>query len=243
MADLVKLDWDTEFFGISIGRARLLGEDVGSLDDVDSQARSLGIVCLYAAVDPNDLELNWEMQRQGYRLVEVAVDLEHPTSILTHHPPTPSRARWGTADDMPMVYEMIPLLARWSRFAADARFGRNAAERMHRAWVERALQTDDQRALVVTEDESGFTGFATQSELNTGLPRIDLIATSKPGSGAAQAAVDFSWASFGEGPSRGGPIAVRNTASLRFVEQMGLRVVSTEYVYHRWLDEGPRGGR
>lgn len=237
------LPWDSDFFGLSIGRAHLQGADADVLEEIDLEARSSGLDCLYASVDPNELELNCRAQLQGYRLVEVAVDLEHPTSILHHLPPTSSVARWGTTDDLELVNEMIPLLARWSRFAADHRFGPVAAERMHRAWVERAARREGHRALVVAVDESGFTGFATQSQLDTEVPRIDLIAALKPGSGAAQAVVDFSYDSFGERPSRGGPIAARNTASLRFVEQMGLRIVATEYVYHRWLDEAPRGRR
>lgn len=242
-AYLEHLPWDSEFFGVSIGRAHLQGADAAKLEEIDREAISAGMDCLYASVDPNDLELNGLAQLQGYRLVEVAVDLEHPTSVLDHLPPTRSAARPGTIDDLESLTPVIPLLARWSRFAADHRFGREAAMLMHWAWVERAARGDDHRAFVVAEDESGLTGLATQSQLDTDLPRIDLIASLEPGSGSAQAMVDLSFRSFGERPSRGGPIAARNTASLRFVEQMGYRIVGADYVYHRWLDERPRGKR
>lgn len=238
-----QLTWDSEFFGIPIGRAHLDGADAEGLERIDREAAAAGIECLYATVDPNDLELNCQAQLQGYRLVEVALDLEHPTSILSHRPPTRSVPRLATVDDLDSLSRMIPLLARWSRFASDHRFGPLAAERMHWAWVERAARREGDRALVVAEDETGLTGLATQSQLSTEIPRIDLIASLEPGSGSAQAMVDFSYAYFGERPSRGGPIAARNTASLRFVEQMGLRTVGAEYIYHRWLDESPRGQR
>lgn len=231
------LPWDSDFFGMSIGRAHLTGADEGALSEIDRKAREAGIACLYASLDPNDLELNFLAQRQGYRLVEVSIDLEHPTSVLQERPSTRSVAREGTPDDVEVLAEEIRLLARWSRFAADRRFGPGAAERMHRAWVERAASGVGNRMLVVAEDEDGLTGFSTQTDPAADVPRIDLIASSQPGSGAAQELVAFSYERFGKRPSRGGPIAARNTASIRFVEQMGLRIVSTRYLYHRWLDE------
>lgn len=236
-ATLEPLPWDTEFFGIGIGRVH--PDPAGSTDglaEAEAEARRLGLECLYATLDPVHTDLSIALQRQGFRLVEVAMDLLHPTTVIEVLPPTDSVARDGTPEDLPKLEEEIALMAPWSRFAVDKRFGPDAARRMHRAWVERAA-TAEHRRLVVAEDEHGITGFSTQSTLPGEEPRIDLIASSKSGSGAAYALVDHQFHQFGEGRSWGGPIAARNVPSLRFCEHMGYRIGTVRYLYHRWLDE------
>jgi hypothetical protein len=235
------LAWDTEFFGFGIGRLHPvpIGDavaDAAAIADAEDQARQLGIECLYASLDPNHTDLSIALQRQGFRLVEVAMDLLHPTSIIEVLPETDSVARDGTPDDLPALEEEIALMAPWSRFAVDQRFGLEAARRMHHAWVERAASAEHRR-LVVVEDERGITGFSTQSTLPGEEARIDLIASTRSGSGAAYALVDHQFHQFGEGRSWGGPIAARNVPSLRFCEHMGYRIGTVRYLYHRWLDE------
>ena len=179
--------------------------------------------------------------------MEVALDLEHSTSVLVHQPPTRSTVRVGTIDDVPCLAEQIAVVAPWSRYAVDPRFGTDAAHALHQAWVERAAQGEPGRVLLVAEDDTGITGMSTLSlptndsaasaSAVTPGPRIDLIASTKNQSGAAQALVAHAFEGFGPGPSQGGPIAARNHISLRFSEQMGYRVARTWYLFHRWLDE------
>lgn len=232
------LAWDSEFFGFPIGRVDLDGADAGSFPEIDEAARALGLDCLYASLDPKHLETTYLAQQHGYRLVEVAMDLDHRTSVIAHQPPTASTARIGTPDDVAALAEDIALIAPWSRFAVDPRFGLSAARRMHQAWAERAARADEGRMLIVAEDADGITGFSTQTAYEDPEPRIDLIASTKPSSGAAQALVAFAFDMFGDTRSWGGPIAARNITSLRFCENMGYRVATSRYLYHRWFDEG-----
>ena len=230
------LDWDSAFFGFPIGRVDLDGADDEGLTSVEAQADALGLVCLYAGLDPVHLETTVLAQQHGFELVEVAMDLDHRTSIIAHRPPTSSTARVGTEADLPALADEIELIAPWSRFAVDPRFGPTAARRMHQAWVERALRGEDGRMLIVAEDDQGVTGFSTQTSLEADEPRIDLIASSKPRSGAAQSLVAYAFDLFGERLSWGGPIVARNITSLRFCENMGYRVATSRYLYHRWFD-------
>jgi dTDP-4-amino-4,6-dideoxy-D-galactose acyltransferase len=238
VSTLEPLAWDSEFFGFGIGRLHpdAEGEGAANLAEVEDEARRLGIECLYATLDPIHTDLSIALQRQGFRLVEVAMDLVHPTSVIGHLPETLAATRDGTPDDLPALEDEIAVMAPWSRFAVDRRFGLDAARRMHRAWVTRAA-TAEHRRLVVAEDERGITGFSTQSTLPGEDPRVDLIASSKAGSGAAYALIDHQFRQFGAGRSRGGPVAARNATSMHFVENCGYRVKSARYLYHRWLDE------
>lgn len=241
-----RLSWDSEFFGVGIGRVDL--GDLGDLGDpapaalaalaaIDDLARADGVSCLYASVDPADVAATIQLQQAGYLLVEVALDLRHPTSRLARTPDTTAVVRTGTPDDLEPLSPLLDRLAPWSRYAVDPRFGAEAARRMQAAWAARAAGPDPDRFLLVSEDDGEIVGFCTGSTFQGELPRIDLIATTRPGREVAEGLVDARFAGFPLGSSMGGPIAARNIASLRFVLGMGYGVATCRYMFHKWLDE------
>jgi hypothetical protein len=229
------LDWDSEFFGIPIGRADLAGTTPELLDGIDAEARRRGLACLYASLDPVVASTTFLVQEHGWRMVEVAMMLDRPGWIPVYRPETESEVRVGTPDDVPALAGAIDQLAPWSRFAVDPRFGLDAARRMHLAWVERAASGVEGRFLHIAEDGLGISGFCTGRWVDR--PHIDLIATTRPAKGAAERLVAHLQDQVDGVNWLGGPIAARNVASLRFCEHAGLRIVGSTYHYHRWLDE------
>jgi hypothetical protein len=239
MAELIeRLAWDSQFFGVPIARTDLTGATAEILRATDAQARSEGIACLYGTLDPTDEGAAHLVQTFGHRLVEVALTFERPAMPFTPKPST-SRVRRGTLDDLPDLEPAIKTLAPWSRFAADPRFGPEAARRMHEAWMERAARDPDERALYISYDDTGITGVATF--IRTPVPRVDTKGVTKPSTGAADALMValFDWAE--DGPTEAGPCAARNIAPLRYLERCGFRVGQVRYLFHRWLDEDPGG--
>jgi hypothetical protein len=238
MAELLEpLTWDSEFFGVPIARTDLTGATADVLRAVDSEARAGGIACLYGSLDPTDGTTADLAQTFGYRLVEVALTFERPDLPFTPKS-SPTKVRRGTPDDLPDLEPAIKTLAPWSRFAADPRFGPDAAHRMHEAWMARAARDDtDERALYIAYDDDGVTGVATF--VRTPVPRVDTKGVTKLGTGAADALMValFDWA--GGGPTEAGPCAARNIAPLRYLERCGFRVDRTRYLFHHWLDERP----
>jgi hypothetical protein len=239
MTGLVEpLAWDTEFFGFSIGRARLQGATADTLRTIDAEARDLGIACLYGALGPVDGDTASLVQTFGQRLVEVAIAFGRP-AVPFIPKPTASSVRRGTEADLPGLEETIATLAPWSRFATDPRFGPDAARRMFAAWVARAARDGDEHMLLIAEDETGITGLSTH--VRTPVPRVDLMGVLTQGSGASWALMDglVEWAD--GGPIEAGPCAARNIAPLRFLEHCGFAIVRSQYLFHRWLDEEPLG--
>jgi hypothetical protein len=238
MPELIEpLAWDSEFFGVPIARAELTGATDEVLRAIEAEARAEGVACLYGSLDPSDEAVGYLVQTFGYRLVEVAITFDRPAMPFTPKP-SPTKVRRGKPDDLPDLEPAIKTLAPWSRFAADPRFGTDAARRMHEAWMERAARdTDDERALYVAYDDDGITGMATF--VRTPVPRVDTKGVTKLGTGAADALMValFDWA--GGGPTQAGPCAARNIAPLRYLERCGFRVCRTRYLFHRWLDEEP----
>ena len=233
-----KAEWDSEFFGVSIGRVRLDDLTQEALVEIDTEARDLGIECLYGSLDPNRSDVGLLAQRRGWRMVEVAITLARPDLPFTPRP-SASRARRGTRQDMANLDGLITTLAPWSRFAVDPRFGPEAARRMFEAWVRRAVeeQEHDERMLAISEDPSGITGLSTH--VRSPVPRVDLMGVAKPGSGASWVlmAEFVDWA--GGGEIEAGPCAARNLAVIRYLEHCGFSVARVEYILHRWLDEDP----
>ena len=228
------LPWDSEFFGFGIGQTRLEGATPETLRETDVQARELGIECIYGSLDDIEPEAAYFAQQAGHRLVEVAIRFERPAVPFTPKP-TASTVRRGTVDDLDRLDDAVATLAPWSRFAADPRFGPEAARRMFAAWVARAARGDDERLLLVAEDETGITGLSTH--VRHPVPRVDLMGVLTQGSGASWALMSglVDWAE--GGAIEAGPCAARNIAPLRFLEHCGFSVVASQYRFHRWLDE------
>jgi dTDP-4-amino-4,6-dideoxy-D-galactose acyltransferase len=235
MVDLVEpLEWDSAFFGVPIARVDVNGAKPDTLRAVDAEARAQGITCLYGTLEPADETVAYLLQTFGYRLVEVSINYERPGSPYMPRPSL-SVVRPGAPADLPALEPAIGTVAAWSRYAADPRFGPDAARRMHQAWVERAARGTGDRALFVAHDESGITGMATFRRSQ--VPRIEFVGVTKPGTGVADALMCalFEWAE--RGPTEAGWTAARNIAVLRYVERWGFRANRTRYVFHRWLDE------
>lgn len=233
------LPWDSEFFGIQIGRIDFDTVDEAAILECEQEARQHGISCLYASLEPVDPTASHHLQSLGYRLLEVGTVLD----LQASEPPIPRppniNVRLGTPDDLPAMTGLIDSLTTWSRFAHDPRFGLEAARRLQHAWVERAAgDATGERSLLLAEADDSIVAFLTRCR--TPEPVIDTIGTTARGSGAAGYLVECS-RSWGEGTMPlGGPIAARNVAALRFVGGCNYRTLRVRYLYHRWLDEDVR---
>ena len=236
---LEPLPWDSDFFGVPIGRVALDGADATGLTTVEAEARRLGIVCLYGSLDPIDAQATELVQQHGWRFVDAPTTFD----LKLDEPPIPKpegvRFRVGTVDDVPRVAHIARSMADWSRYAVDPRFGLAAARKLQDAWLDRAARAEDGvHSLMVAEDEGDGEVVAFIGRVLTPSPRVDAVGTTRRGSGAARYLIEEARAWAGDQALLGGPIAARNVPALRYVSHCGYRVCRVEYVYHRWLDEG-----
>lgn len=230
------LAWDTEFFGFPIGSVDLNGATPASLAAVEIEAQASGIVCLYGSVDASQTSVIGSVQKHGYRFVDAATmfDLRQSEPPIAKPPDTTFRA--GTLDDVPAVEDIALQMATWSRYAVDPRFGLEQAQRLQRAWLDRAARADDGvHSLMVAEEAGEITAFI--GRVTTPGPRVDAVGTTRRGSGAARYLIEEARAWAGDVELLGGPIAARNVSALRYVSHCNYRVRHVQYLYHRWLDE------
>lgn len=236
---IVPLPWDSEFFDLAIGRVDLDGASDADLTAIEAEANDRAFDCVYGALDTGNDETNvaLRIQAHDFLLVDVSLFLDRPAGPPPPLP-TSSVAREATDDDLEAIVEtVIPIIAPWSRFSADPRFGLEAGTRMWRAEVERGLR-DDHRLITVTEDDTGITGFATQSSPGEmGVPGYESETVTKPGAGAANALVGyfFDWAG-SDTKTTAGWMAVRNIAPTRHLSKHGFLIARTRGSYHWWRD-------
>lgn len=229
------LEWDTDFFGLPIGRIDLTGADADRIRAAEAEAAAQGIKCLYGSLDPtSDAVATYRVQELGYRFVDAAtvfdLGLDEPYIAC---PPGVS-VRQGTVDDVDAVAGIAEKMADWSRYAVDPGFGIEASRRLQRAWLERAARADDgDHSLLVAEVDHEITAFI--GRVATPRPRVDAVGTTRRGSGAARHLIQVAREWAGDVPLLGGPIAGRNVAALRYVSHCNYRVCEVTYLYHRWL--------
>lgn len=231
-----RLDWDSEFFGFPIGSVELKDLDDDAFEAVEADARAAGIVCLYGGVDSSYVDQLVRAQRHGYQLVNSAILFDFDDSGPPIHQPEGVTVRVGRPDDVDELEPLALKMASWSRYAVDPRFGIEHAERLQRAWLQRAARADDGvHSLLVAEEDGEIVAFI--GRVDGPEPRIDAVATAKRGSGAARYLMEIARGWAGDRRLVAGPIAARNINSLRYVSHCHYYVCEVRWIFHRWLDQ------
>lgn len=143
----VRLPWDSNHFGFSIGRLlpRSLAEtDLAAKVAVANQA---GIRCLYWLADqtPNNIAA---AQLTGFKLAGLRMVLERPLPAGTRPKPNRPDVRTAVDADMEALRTLAASSHRNTRFYSDSHFPRERADAMYAAWISRSDEDPNQRLLV-----------------------------------------------------------------------------------------------
>ena len=221
-----QLSWDSDFFGVHVGRAVIPTEP---LESAVAAARERGVECLYlevAGAAPDSIE---EAVRAGAQLVDLRTTLELAGSIDLA---PGNRARRATPADTTMLEGMARELAAFSRFAADPRIPKAKVEEMYEIWVRRCLA---EGLVTVGTEGSGMVGVRTLS----GSTHVELVYVSPSAAGDGLGA-DLIVAALAD--ARDGALVVTqawNVPALRLYESLRFRTRSLSAILHLWL-EPPR---
>lgn len=226
------LEWDTEFWGLRVGRSRGVG-------DGDSLSRwalenTVGLMCLLiAADDPTEAQRAEDL---GYRFMDVRATLARSTA------PYPAEAREHCASDVPLLRDFASVSHRITRFYADPWLDDEACDRLYEQWVDSSCAGWADRVLVVEHDGQA-SGYITVHLLDEGTASIGLIAVSEGarrnglGGKLVRSAIDYA-----HSQGRHTITVVtqgRNIIAQRLFQACGFRTTATELWYHRWYDDPP----
>lgn len=230
---VVRLGWDSDYFGVEVGRLAASGPIEGMAEAV-AAGDAEGIECTYLLVPGDDAARLAAAQALGFRVVDVRTELARAND----RPADASRpvaGRTADAGDAPWVEDLAGGRFGHSRFVADGRFSAEAAHGLFRRWVQRGFAAATQDVLVLP-DRAGFVIVGRDGERGS----VELIATAASAPrGSGSGLLDLAHARLAASGCTAVDVVTQatNVPALRLYERAGYRVTAASYWLHRWRSE------
>ncbi|MBX3203391.1 MAG: GNAT family N-acetyltransferase [Labilithrix sp.] len=234
------LPWDTEHFGVSIGRIDCASLGPDELEKALDACAVPAVACLYCLVAADEPAVVRVLERRGARFVDVRMTLERSLEGALPTPPPTTRAAVVEGDLEP-IRALAATSHRDSRFYADSRFSRERCDELYRIWIEKGVR--DERAMVITEGPVGEPAGYVSCHVDGQVGTIGLVSVRPDrrghGVGARLMSGALSWFA-SAGVTRVSVVTqVRNVAAQRLYQAAGFRTRSVALWFHLWLDERP----
>ena len=231
------LSWDSEHFGVRIGRVNATRLTVALLVDIDQWASSHSIDCLYFLAEPHPATMQLAAG-VGFRFVDARTTLEAQLPRLGCAEETKS-IRPATLDDIPDLRRIAGESHRDSRFYVDGNFPPAACDEMYRIWIERSCREPEfAGAVFVAEREHcpvGYISCRVAAEVgDIGLVAVDGKCRDL-GLGARLVYQALFW--FGAQGARRVTVVTQgsNVPAQRLYQKSGFLVSSVQLWHHRWF--------
>lgn len=246
MSELLQLlRWDTEFFGLKIGRVLTSRLDVASLEAIVKLAKEGRFECLYFQAEPDDAETVTLAEKAGFHLVDVRIVLEHPfdgrPAPAPRYPIPEEIGLMGPRrKDVPTLEEIAVEIGYTSRFCFDRRFPPDACPRLYQAWLHKAI-ADARDSVIVAQLSSRVVGLIACGALPNQVGNIQLAGVQSNwrgrgvGTALVQGALDWFRA---QGVDRAKVTTqARNVPAQRLYQQMGFFTRRMTLYYHKWMSD------
>lgn len=220
---ITRLDWDSNFFGVSIARAEVV--DLSVADAVDA-AVGVGVQCLYLAIPNAYPPALGDAMRRGGRLVDLRLTFERESRVSP-----PAGVRDADASDLSALLPLARELSHSSRFRSDARFSPDAVGAMYETWVGRCLE--DGIVVVPSGTTAAFVGARPDGDVLS----VDLVYVGPHARGEGLAARLVRGA-LANAPHARARVATQawNISAQRLYHGLGFRPSSLQAIVHLWLD-------
>ena len=231
-----KLAWDSEFFGVGIGR--VIGEtlDEAGAAAVDQWCQANRISCLYFMVRADDAMTRRTAEGHGFALVEVRVELERAVKYPPEDAPAGFAVRAPTAADLPALEAIARTSFTDSRFYWDTHFPREQCDELYARWIRESLRGFAD-AVLVAEYQHVAAAFVT-CKLERTVGRISLLGVDARfrGMGLGQSVMRGAMQWFAGQHVQRVVVATqaRNIASQRLYQRCGFLTRSVGLYYHKW---------
>ena len=231
-----RLDWDSEFFGLEIGRIfpRRLNERI--LDFALKEIESAGLECVYYLCDCNDAESVRLAEGAGFHFTDIRLTLECASRRELR--PNPA-IRPGRVSDIPALEDIASAAYIYSRYWFDQGFSREDCQRFYENWVAKCVSEPNYAQTFVYgregERPSGFIAVRRQSA-STGAIILLGVANGARGQGLGPALIEHAldWAARDDLQSLEVVTQGRNYAAQRAYQRAGFTTGKVELWYHLW---------
>jgi dTDP-4-amino-4,6-dideoxy-D-galactose acyltransferase len=228
------LPWDSEFFGVPIGRARVKTLARRDVHAVDRWAAEEGIRCVYVMCDCADEDISRDPGSAGLLLTDVRITYERPVALRRSRRTRPARP-----EDSAALEEIARTSHRNTRFYRDARFPRERSDALYVEWIRKSLSGERARAVFVADEGAGPIGYVTcETRDRSPLGTIGLIAVAPEargrGLGADLLEAGNNFFHHVHKTSLRALTQQDNAAAVRMYEAAGFIPLFSERCYHKW---------
>jgi len=237
------LPWDSEFFGLRIGRVRASRLEAPGVVKILEWCTANAIQCLYLLADSDHAATVRLAEDNGFRLVDVRVTLE---ANLRKRPACPgdkgdSSIRLSRPADLADLQAIARICHTDSRFYYDGHFSRSSCDALYETWIRRSCE-DYADAVLVAESEGRPVGYVScHLPRSTAQGQIGLVglAAEARGQGLGQRLVAGALDWFAQQGIEEVSVVTqgRNVAAQRLYQRCGFLTRSIQLWYHRWAGE------
>ncbi len=237
----VLLPWDTAFFGRRVGR--VIGDrlDPGRAHAVDAWARRNAVEVVYFLACSDDPLTPVAAEAAGFRFVDIRLTFALDRPIAS----TPARpdVRAARADDLHTLKALAGISHADTRFFFDPTFGRERAQALYAAWIQRAFEDAEGVVWVSVDGQDRPLGYLTcHSDKVEGVGEIGLVAVdpTAQGQGLGRALIDAGLTWFADRGVRRVTVVTqgRNRAAQRLYQRSGFLTDSLALWFHKWFMTG-----
>ncbi|HXX74261.1 MAG TPA: GNAT family N-acetyltransferase [Nitrospiraceae bacterium] len=189
----------------------------------------------FARVRTDDVRTTQMLERCGFHLVDTAVTLE--VSGLSASSAGSGNVRLARPEDRKAVEGIARRSFTCSRFHLDPAIPKSLADEIKAQWAGNFFLGKRGDQMVVAEKAGEIVGFAQLLKPSGNVLVIDLIAVEKThrGQGLSKEMIRFSYMSCGHPRIMRAGTQIANTVSLGVYQDIGFRIVSSDYVFHHHL--------
>ena len=230
------LPWDSEFWGIRIGRVEGGDLDAARLEAVDAWARSNDVACVYFLASGDDAEAAHVAEGGGFRLMDVRVELRAsalPADALRD-------LRNARSDDAASLRAIARSSHGVTRFYADPHFPDERCDEFYDVWITKSLE--DWADVVLVADARGAPAGYVSCHLDAaaatgtiGLIAVDARARGE-GIGATLVRGAIGWCHDRGAREMTVVTQARNVPALRTFQRCGFLVDSLGFWFHKWYE-------
>jgi len=232
------LDWDSRFFGKTIGRVTGSRLDPALAAQIDAWAQTNRVDCLYFLAAANDPLTTRTAEEHGYHLTDIRVTLEHRLTGPFTPPDQFPQIRPATAADIDALRAISRNNHRDSRFYYDGRFDSEKCDELYAIWIEKSVRGSADCILVW--DEAGrAVAYVTGKLQPDGVGSVDLVGVHPDwqGRGIGLKLTNELLAWFHRQDISRVTVVTqgRNIGAQVLYQRCGFVSLSTELWYHKWF--------
>lgn len=236
-----RLAWDSEFFGIGIGRLRTTKLSPAIIEATDRWCAANAIDCLYFLAEASDAPSIRCAEGSGFALVDIRLTLTRRIPLLEEAAGVPqgSTIRSVQPTDLDLLRAIARDSYRDSRFYFDGHFPVETCDRLYETWLEKSCR-DSAGVVLVAEWQGHPAGYVTCEKVDVTTGQIGLLGvdSSAQGVGLGRALVGAAISWFRSQAFNRAQVVTqgRNVRAQAVYQQCGFLSQSVQLWYHRWFN-------